>query len=74
MDEVVNGLYNRMRHQDGMSSKGTYNDNFDCDERDNDELHASTGYLVSSSGEDTAWENPLTLRRSCRRTDCTSAA
>jgi len=54
MDEVVNGLYNRMRHQDGMSSKGTYNDNFDCDERDNHKLHASTGCLgewVSFSGE-----------------------
>jgi hypothetical protein len=28
-----------------MSPRNTYNDDFDCDERDNDELHASSGCL-----------------------------
>src|SRR6266850_2915167 len=75
-DEVDDGLQDWMRHRDSMSSRDTYDNNFDCDKRDNDEFHASAGCL----GE---WGSPscevvhgriLTSWRSCRRTDCTSAA
>jgi hypothetical protein len=33
------------RRRNGINLSDTYDDNFNCDERDNDELHASAGRL-----------------------------
>ena len=75
-DKVENGLYDRMRRRNGISLSDTYNDNFNCDERDNDELHASAGRLGEwvSFSRKVLQGRILTSWRSCRSTDCTSAA
>ena len=56
----------------------TYDDNLDCDECDNDELHASARCLrklgVMHTLADRAEGRKHTSCRSCRSTDCTSAA
>ena len=43
------GLSDWMRYRDSKDKRDTYNDNFNRDEQDNDELHASARCLHKSA-------------------------
>src|ERR1700677_3411246 len=67
-----------LRHRCTSDTKVTYNDHFNRNKRDDDKLHTSAGCLeqdkLGQPREQMQGDVYLTSCRSCRSTDCTSAA
>ena len=76
-DECLNDCMRIETLRIARTNSNTYDDNLDCDKQDNNELHASARCLRKlerSALADRAEEKYRTSCRSCRRTDCSSAA